>query len=67
MALLESRNKIARASKLSHEKDRVFFISIAGTGKLRIDGNYIILIKEDGTYHRLENQQLYLDMVELSN
>ncbi len=41
--------------------DRVCHVFVAGMGQFRIDGNYIILIKEDGTYHRINKQQFDQD------
>ncbi len=61
MTVLDLKNKISRAVKQSNEMDRVCHVFVAGTGQFRIDGNYIILIKEDGTYHRINKQQLDQD------
>ncbi len=58
MKVLDLKKKISRAVTQSNEMDRVFYISVAGAGQFRIDGNYIVLIKEDGTYHRFNKQQL---------
>jgi hypothetical protein len=61
MIALDLKNKIFRAVQQSNDMDRVCNIFVAGTGQFRIDGNYIILIKEDGTYHRINKQQLDQD------
>ncbi|MBT4269111.1 MAG: hypothetical protein HN580_00180 [Deltaproteobacteria bacterium] len=61
MTVLDLKKKISRAVTQSNEMDRVCYIIVAGTGQFRIDGNYIVLIKEDGTYHRINKQQLDQD------
>jgi len=65
MTVLDLKKKISRAVKQSNEMDRVCHVIVAGTGEFRIDGNYIILIKEDGTYHRINKQQLDQDTLGL--
>lgn len=67
MMLPDLKQRISNAIRQSHEMDRVCHLTITGTGKLRIDGNYIILIKEDGTYHRINKQQLDQEMLRLVN
>ena len=61
------KEKITKVITQSIEINRVCHISIPGTGQFRVDGNYIILIKEDGTYHRINKQQLDWSTLELIN
>ncbi len=65
MSLSDLNKKLTKAIKQSNEMDRVCHLSVVGTGQFRIDGNYIILIKEDGTYHRINKQQLDRSTLEL--
>lgn len=67
MTFLDLKKRISKTIKQSHEMDRVCHLTVAGTGKFRVDGNYIILIKEDGTYHRINKQQLDQDVLKSIN
>ncbi len=63
MVSSDLKSQISKAIKQSQEMDRVCHLTVSGAGKFRIDGNYIILIKEDGTYHRVNKQHLDRDML----
>lgn len=58
MTLLDLKRKISETQRRSNQEDRVCHLDIEGRGRFRIDGNYIILIREDGTYHRIDKQKL---------
>lgn len=65
MILPDLIKRITQAIKQSHEMDQICHLTIDGTGQFRIDGNFIILIKEDGTYHRINKHQLDREVVRL--
>jgi len=49
----EIKKQLENAIKLSASTNTIRKLTVSGYGCFRIDGNYVVLIKEDGSYQRI--------------
>ncbi len=58
MTPLEVKRRLSQAIVLSNETETICQVLVNGLGRFRVDGQYVLLIREDGCYRRITRRSL---------